>query len=509
MGGRRIRGIGIAAAMLVALGSPEAAQAFPVGAALGQATTEGDATSTVDVTFTRSGYLLPPVRLHIRTADITAHAWTDYVPYDGYVTMPSLTTGPPQAVTVSITVIGDLFPEPREYFTVTADPEPYTLFEQFINGLPTTSSQLRSVVSIADTPDPAPPAGREARDLPIASQILLSRTPSGAVPNAPASQPVMSWDARTARYAAYSSAATNITPGSGAAHNVYVVTRGGVPGRFGTPWEYGSTTLASRGRGGAPANGDSWSPALSRWTHIDEAKGTACLAFVSRASNLVRSDSNHRADVFVRRLPGGRLRRIASPRGRPASAVTIAGDCKSVAMTGSGALYVGRVRGGRLHRIARGGIASPHLTFNGGSISYSNHGTIYTQRVDGRRREVGRGASPTSDGGRVGARPLGSIRAVAYARGGVVYQKTIGGGERQISPGTAPSMTAGAAQTMFASGPYLYMYAISNHFGKARPQGMCPPGNGTIGETSTSARGNYIAFTCSSGALYLAYAGPK
>jgi hypothetical protein len=510
MGGIRATIGGLAAALvtLVTLGSPSAAHAFPTASAASPTAIEGNGATQATVTFTRSGVLLDAVRLHVQTADVTARAGMDYVPYEGFVTMPALASGS-QSVSVSFTLIGDLFPEPSEYFAVVADAPAYTPFEQIINGVPATSPRLTSLVTIADTPDAPPPAGRQARDQLISSQILLSQTPSGGVPNAPAAQPVISWDARTARYAAYTSAATNIAPDSGSFHNVYLVTRGGVPGRFGTPWQYGHTKLASPGRGGAPANGDSWSPALSRWTRIDEPRGAACLAFVSRASNLVRGDTNNRADVFVRRLPGGHLRRIASPRGRAASAVTIAGDCKSVAMTSSAALYVARVRGGKPHRIARGAIASPHLTFNGGSISYANHGTIYHQRVDGRPRNVGRGSAPTSDGGRVGIHPKGAIRAIAYARGGVVYQRTIGGGERRISSGSAPSMTAGAAQTMFASGPYLYMYATSNHFGEILPQGLCPPGHGTIGETSTSARGNYIAFTCSSGALYLAYAGPK
>lgn len=505
MGGARVS-VAVSMALLAALGAAPAAHGS-AGAANYPVAAEGNGPTAVTVTFTRVGALLAPVTLHVRTADVTAHAWLDYVPYDGYVAMPALTNGS-QTVSVSVTVIGDVFPEPREYFAVTADPSPYSPFLQIINGLPISTSQLKSVVTIEDTPDPAPPAGRAARDQLIPGQILLSRTPSGGVPNAPASQPVMSWDARTARYAAYSSAATDIAPGSGAVRNVYLVKRGGVAGRFGTPWEYGSTTLASRGRGGAPANGDSWSPALSGWTLIDEARGAACLAFVSRASNLVGGDTDHRADVFVRHLPGGRLRRIASPRGRPASAVTIAGDCKSVAMTARGALYVGRIHQGHLRRIARGAVISPHLTFNGESVSYANHGTIYAQRMHGRPRKVGRGSTPTSDGGRIATRP-GTIRAVAYARGGVVYQNAIGGKERAISPGTAPTMSSGGTQTMFAFGPYLYIYAVSNRFGKVLPQGLCPPGHGTIAETSTSARGNYIAFTCSSGALYLAYAGPK
>lgn len=287
--------------------------------------------------------------------------------------------------------------------------------------------------------------------------------------------------------------------------NVYVVKRGGVAGRFGSPWEYGATTLASRGRGGRPANGDSWSPTLSGWTHVDDARGPACLAFVSRASNLVRGDRNRRADVFVKRLPGGKLRRIKSPRGR-LSAVSIAGDCRSTAMVAAGGLYVVK-SGHKARRIARGAVRFPKLTYNGSSVSYAKRGTIYAQRIGGRARRIAKGGEPSSDGGRTSSSPPGAVRAVAYERGGAVYQTTIGRNEHLVSLGGRPSMTAGAAQTIFAYGPFIYMYATSNNYGKRPPQGFCP--EGTVSEIATSARANYIAFACKGGAVYLSYVGPK
>src|SRR5215218_6324232 len=84
---------------------------------------------------------------------------------------------------------------------------------------------------------------------------LLSRSISGGVPNAPATEAVISQDARVSRYAAYTSAATDIVVGSGASRNVYLVSRAGPWATNGTEWNIGSTSLISRGIGG-PANGD-------------------------------------------------------------------------------------------------------------------------------------------------------------------------------------------------------------------------------------------------------------
>ncbi len=453
--------------------------------------TEGNSPTPAAVVIRRTGLLLPPVRLRVQTADGTAKAPWDYTPVDGYVTLPGLVSGS-QSVTVNVIVRGDLVLENYEYLNVRVEGVPSTLYP--------------GGVSIDDTPDPPLLIDRAYLTKYSPPQQLLSRAADGGPPNAPATEPVLSWDARTTRYAAYTSAATNIASGaSNGKRNVFLVKRGGVPGRFGSPWEYGSTALASVGRGGQSANGDSWSPALSGWTHVDDARGAACLAFASRASNLVHGDRNGRADLFVKRLPGGKLKRIAAPRGR-LSSVAIAGDCHSTAMVAAGSLFVTRT-GAKPRRVARGGVRSPRLTYNGSAISYTKRGTIYAQRIGRRARRVAKGTGATSDGGRTSSSPPGDVRAVAYERGSAVYQRTLGRKEHLISLGGRPSMTAGAAQTMFAYGPFVYMYATSNNYGKRPPQGFCP--EGTVNEIATSARANYVAFACKGDAIYLSYIGPK
>ena len=125
----------------------------------------------------------------------------------------------------------------------------------------------------------AAPSGRTTGTSGV-SQQPLSRSMSGAAPNAPATEPVISQDGRIARYAAYTSAATNIRPGTSGRRNVYLVKRSG-GSSSGSPWKIGSTTLASAGIGGQPANGDSFSPALDGAARGESARGPSCVAFVS------------------------------------------------------------------------------------------------------------------------------------------------------------------------------------------------------------------------------------
>jgi hypothetical protein len=499
----------VMAAVLVCLLAAPAAEAvdaadLPTMWSSAPEVTETNGPVQVTMTVYRRGVLLPPAVFHVYTRGGGAHPNVDFVPYDGVATLPA-NIGGTQSFTLTLTIIGDLYPEGDEYFGVTVEGDPSYPFAH-VSGY---DNKMPGMVLIHDTPDPAPPAGRDPGDDISPTQLLLSRNRSGGEPNARATQPVLSGDGRIARYAAYTSAATDIVAGSGSHRNVYLVKRGGVPGRLGTPWKYRSTALASRGRGGHAANGDSWSPALSGWAVIDAPRGGGCLAFVSRASNLVRGDANRRADVFLRK--GRTLRRIAAPRGTNASAVTVAGDCRSIAMAAGHGLYTARTTGGWPRRVARGAISEPHLTYNGAAVSYARGGAVYTQRLRGRSRarRAGRGRRPTSDLGQAGHHPTGNIRAVAYERGGVVYEARIGGRSRRISRGSAPTMTAGGGETMFAFGPSVYMYATSNHFGERLPLGICPPGQGTVTDTATSARGNYVALACAGGAIYLAYVGPK
>lgn len=347
-----------------------------------------------------------------------------------------------------------------------------------------------------------PPAGRSGA-IGAVNQQLLARTRQGLMPNAPALDPVTSWDGRRARYAAYASAATDITGSSNGKRNVYLVKRGGVPGRLGSPWKYGSTKLASVGRGGRRANGDSYRPALDGWTRGDSPRGPSCLAFVSKASNLVSGDSNRRADAFVRRLGGGKLRRIKAPAA--VTDVAVAGNCRTIAIIARGKLYIQR-SGRNLRRIAGGRVSAPRLTFNGRNVSYGKAGKVMVQRIGGRAKRIGSGVNPTSDHGGASG---GNIRRVAYERDGSTFISTVRGRERLMSAGGVPFMTAGATQVMFAAGPYVYLYAVSNHFGKPGPQGYCPEGQGSVKSLQPSARGNYIVFSCAGGAAYLSYVGAK
>jgi len=265
--------------------------------------------------------------------------------------------------------------------------------------------------------------------------------------------------------------------------------------------------LASAGTGGQPANGDSFSPALDGLTRGDSSSGPSCLAFVSQASNLVSGDNNGRADVFVRKLSTGKLKRIASPAGKPASDVAVSGNCKAVVYVAGNSLYVKR-NGRATDKVSGGGARSPSSTFNGRGLTYAKGGKIYAGSINGDVNKVASGSNPFPDGGNTASGKKGKVRYVSYERGGKVRYRRLGGFNRIIgSPGTGGHPTAGGGQVMFGSGPFVYVYAVSNNFGKKAPQGFCPASSGAVTQTYPSGRGNYIVFSCSTGGVYLSYVG--
>ena len=219
---------------------------------------------------------------------------------------------------------------------------------------------------------PGAEAQRPTRDDQLRPTELLSKGPNGEVPNAPVSEPVLSQDERISQYAAYVTAATNIVANSGAFKNVYLVKRKRPWGQNGTVWNFGSTELISKGIGG-PANGDSWSPSLSG-TDFHNPK---CMVFVSAASNLVRGDTNGRADVFHANLPSGKLTRFAG--NAPVTEAVTEGSCEYFGYVAGGSLYLKR-DGEKVKRIARGGVTNPHISVEGRVITYE------TRRLDLRLR---------------------------------------------------------------------------------------------------------------------------
>jgi Calx-beta domain len=457
--------------------------------------TEGNGATTMTFGVVRTGSLLSrDTTVSFVTKDGSATAPSDYVATQGSLTFKGALLPVTQTQTITITIVGDVTPEPTENFSV-------VLTGATNNEVLVDPTAIGTILN----DDIAAPPGPPGRDISLTTiqQQLISRASNGDIPNAAVHEPTISGDGRIARYVAYESAATNIAAPTDGHHNIFLVKRGGSPGKFGTPWEYGSTVLASPGRGGAAANGDSSSPSLGGWTKGDTAKKPTCLGFVSEASNLVAGDSNGHADGFLRKLPSGKIRRVKTPAA--ASEIAVSGDCKTTAVVAGGSLFIKRGKK-KLRKLVSGGVSSPDLTFNGLQVGYGQSGKVRVRRVGGgATKGVAVGANPSADGGR----PKGKIRRVVYERASMAFIAKVGGGEKLMSPGALPAMSAGGTQAMFAYGPYAYLYAVSNSFGKAKPQGVCPLLAGFINGLSMSGRGNYAVFSCSGGPAYLSFLGGK
>lgn len=341
-------------------------------------------------------------------------------------------------------------------------------------------------------------AGAAAPALAEHPKTLLAHTQTGGQPNAPAVDPAISRDGRMDRFAAYASKATDILPGTGAFENVFMVKRAGHISRSGTPWQMGNTSLVSKGVGG-PANGDSWGPAFDGYDYVHAGHEITvkprCLAFVSNASNLVRGDGNGHADVFVQHLSNGRLTRIAT-RGA-ASEVALDGRCYFISWVSGGTVYRMDLRHhGRAHRISGpGGSSSPEMSANGKITTFARNGVVFANRAgEGGTHRVAAGTAPTAD-------EWG--RYVAYEYNGGIWKANTKGAAHAgplASVGVAPSMTAGGHFVFYTRGAI----ATSNVY---RDFGTCPAGTAT--QINGSPHGNYAAFGCSDGALYLSYIGAK
>jgi Tol biopolymer transport system component len=128
------------------------------------------------------------------------------------------------------------------------------------------------------------------RDSLTARTERISRVPGGGETSAPSDAPALS---ASGRFVAFSSESDNLVPED---HN-------GERDVFLHDRDTGRTVLVSVAEGGKGANGASDNPVVSD----DGSK----VAFVSTASNLVRSDHNARPDVFLRRVVRGETVRLS------------------------------------------------------------------------------------------------------------------------------------------------------------------------------------------------------
>ncbi len=125
---------------------------------------------------------------------------------------------------------------------------------------------------------------------PAQQTARVSNDASGVEANGASDGPALSADGR---HVAFSSRADNLVAGDGnGASDVFVVDR-----------TSGEIVRVSVDSNGVEGNGDSFAPALS-------ADGTV-VAFQSFATNLVSSDTNGRADIFVHVLASGTTERVS------------------------------------------------------------------------------------------------------------------------------------------------------------------------------------------------------
>jgi hypothetical protein len=144
-----------------------------------------------------------------------------------------------------------------------------------------------------------------------ANTQLVSRTPSGLMPNGPSANASLAQDRRGASLLAYESSGSDIVPGdTNGLSDVFVVRRArpfNPRARKATRWVPGATELVSTGLGGAPADGASYGADLDG----SQRHNAHCVAFVSQATNLVAGDTNGKADAFVKDLRSGQITRVS------------------------------------------------------------------------------------------------------------------------------------------------------------------------------------------------------
>ena len=246
-----------------------------------------------------------------------------------------------------------------------------------------------SGVAAASASDPTVTnAGRQV------STDLISRSVGGGIPNGPSTNAVISGDRRYARLIAFESDASNLVRGdTNGQKDVFVVPRSGSVDNQGTPWRGSDAVLVSRPRNGGSANGASFGASVSG----DFRHAGRCIAFLSRASNIVSGDTNGRVDAFMVGAPGRAPVRVSPGGGRQLSAdvnsVTVSGDCSRVSFTAGGALWTKR-GGGSARRVrTRGSASDPqYATGNSNALVYVARGGVYLSRNGtSRGRRVTRG----------------------------------------------------------------------------------------------------------------------
>jgi hypothetical protein len=207
----------------------------------------------------------------------------------------------------------------------------------------------------------------------------------GTGANAPSGGAAISGDNRVARYVAFHSFATNLVPGdTNNAQDIFVSTRA-----------TGKVSRASVSARGNQANGGSANPALDGSVQ----RAPRCVAFQSQAGNLVPADHDHEWDIYVRDLEARTTRLVSKGVAGAAVDPAISGDCRQVAFTSNGRIYIGNgLKGGRAHQVAKG--TNPDLSLDGSALTWERGHGVWLRRAGRTTRVAAVGGNPrVSDAG--------------------------------------------------------------------------------------------------------------
>jgi hypothetical protein len=309
--------------------------------------------------------------------------------------------------------------------------------------------------------------------------------------NAPSGSPSISGDNRVVRYVAFNSFASNLVPGdTNGAGDVFLYTR--------TTHKMARVSVASNG---AQANGDSSNGALDGSIQ----RAPRCVAFQSVASNLSPADRDRTPDVYVRDFKARRTRQVSRGIGSAAVDPAISGDCRQVAFTSAGRIYVGNgLTGGKPRFVGRG--TNPDLSLDGSALTWERGHGVWLERRGKTSKVADVGGNPhVSDGG------ASRIWSVVYdgandvwmkvfkSRGRAFKTKLISGRNGHSLGGTSHNggITAyahprGIVIFTNTQGSETTLWYMNLHSGNIDDLAHA---NSPIYDVATSARANYAVFS--------------
>jgi Tol biopolymer transport system component len=324
--------------------------------------------------------------------------------------------------------------------------------------------------------------------------VAVSASSRGA--NGPSGSPAISGDNRVVRYVAFHSFASDLTPGdTNGALDVFLYTR--------ATRKLSRVSLTNKGR---QANGASANAALDGSVQ----RAPRCVAFQSQATNLSPADRDRSWDIYVRDLKARKTRLLS--RGVAASALdpAISGDCRQVAFTSAGRIYIANgLKGGRPHVVARG--TNPDLSLDGSALTWERGHGVWLRRRGRTSRVAGVGGNPhVSDGG------ASRIWSVVYDGATDVYMKVFKSSGRAVKTKlisgrngkslggtshnggiTAYAHPRGIVTFTNTQGSETTLWYMNLHTGNIDDlaHAHSHDGSAAIFDVATSARANYAVFS--------------